>query len=225
MKWVCTLLAQYVGAESQALAMPAKSLTLQQLQQIHATNATRVDLTTEAFTHVFIDPHVPPPLTWVDHRDLAREAAGQTYSRFEYAANDYTDQLALYYFGGGRPITERFVCYESFECTIVATWDGHRWRSRLTEHSSPHPILRARPAQVGVVYSAGRLSLIHTFPGPRARWLVFNEAVYASGQLTLRRCGFFRRCHRAVLKDYLRLNKLFPVGIAGFHEHPLSFDR
>lgn len=221
MKWVCTLLAEYVVAEPQALDMAAKSLTLQQLQQIHATNATRVDLTTEAFTHVFNDPHVPPPLTWVDHRDLAREAAGQTYNRFEYATNDYTDQLALYYFGGGRPITERFVCYENFQCTIVATWDGHRWRSRLVEQVSAHP----KPhSQVGVMYSAGRLGLIHTFPGPRARWLVFNEAVYASGQLTLRRCGFFRRCQWAVLKDYLRLNKLFPVGIAGFREHPLSFD-
>ncbi|KAJ9061269.1 hypothetical protein DSO57_1022325 [Entomophthora muscae] len=217
--------AIYLGLQANAastkIEMPAVRLPFADASKITMTKPS-VQLESRKLTMPFSYMYPSKATAWLSYTGLRSDIMHHTFKNMHKGPTFYS-------FHGEEDISQKYICFEDRECTIISAWNGKQWSSTFHDNDYPdgwEPLARknflaAQPNQIGFSYFRGRLHVQHTFIGPSKRWLVLNEALLASGEYS-DRCFWRRSCKALELRTYIRINENHPVGIAGFKESRLQ---
>lgn len=215
----------FVQGGSKWISLPEQNLPLEDAMAIIGGRRVEVDRSHRMFMAPVSSVRVPKSAAWAGYGGLDADLRNNR-RQHNTSQSEGRVGLQLFFFPGNRTIAGDVACSVGEECTVTVEWDGRQWRSRVSKSLHPKgwdPASRAeyllqREGQVGVWFYNGQRMITHTFPGPRVRSLVLNEALLASGDLVWRHCKWRNICRNLVMRHFLRLSDKYPVGIVSYLE-------
>ncbi|KAJ9069539.1 hypothetical protein DSO57_1017513 [Entomophthora muscae] len=101
----------------------------------------------------------------------------------KYKGSKFTFEV-FHYWEGGIPVSGPIVCYEHERCSVTVTWNGGFWATQKSmERVTTTGFQNSNSKITNYVDSTkdGEIKFVHTFDGPVAKTIYFNQMALMAG--------------------------------------------